>query len=275
MADSGTPKKDEKEDGKKKRAIVIKKIKKTHGGHHGGAWKVAYADFVTAMMCFFLVMWLMAADEATLSAISHYFNHPNTPWQSGRAPSSETVQSLGDRTGVGDEILKGAEGAVPDDLVKDPVQRIIEPPENKEIGDLASELMDGQIYALDITIDYVKFSVPEDLLFRQSTSELHASAPKYLDRLGQLFKGYRGYITIEGHSDNPPLMSGQYANAYEYTLARAVAVLNYLVDKNWVSEDRMMPVGSGSRHQITNNATAEGRKMNRRIEFTLSYRRNR
>ncbi|HAR43090.1 MAG TPA: hypothetical protein DCS07_10760 [Bdellovibrionales bacterium] len=260
----------------KKAPIIIKKIKKGgHGGGHGGGWKVAYADFMTAMMCFFLVMWLMGSDEETLTAISHYFNHPNTPWQAGRDPSSEMVKALGDRTGVGNEILKGADGAVPDDLVKDPVQRVIEPPENKEIGELASELMDGQIYALDITVDYVKFSVPEDLLFKPGTAELHQGAFKYLDRLGQLFKGYKGYITIEGHADKSPQMSGSYTNAYEYTLARAVTVLNYLVDKNWITEERMMPIGSGSRHQISTNTTAEGRKMNRRVEFTLTYRRNR
>ena len=53
--------------------IVIKK-KGGHGGHHGGAWKVAFADFMTAMMCFFLVMWLVGtADTATKQNIAKYF----------------------------------------------------------------------------------------------------------------------------------------------------------------------------------------------------------
>src|SRR6201996_3886256 len=58
--------------------IIIKKKKGGHGGHHGGAWKVAYADFVTAMMAFFLVMWLMGADEATKAAIEGYFKDPGS-----------------------------------------------------------------------------------------------------------------------------------------------------------------------------------------------------
>lgn len=54
--------------------IIIKKVKKGHAGHHGGAWKVAYADFVTAMMAFFLLMWLLnAASEESLSGIADYF----------------------------------------------------------------------------------------------------------------------------------------------------------------------------------------------------------
>jgi chemotaxis protein MotB len=54
--------------------IIVKKIKKGHGGHHGGAWKVAYADFVTAMMAFFLLLWLLnATTQEQRSGISDYF----------------------------------------------------------------------------------------------------------------------------------------------------------------------------------------------------------
>ncbi len=61
----------------KEQPIIVKKIKKGGHGHHGGAWKVAYADFVTAMMAFFIVMWILAAsNEATKQAISDYFNNP-------------------------------------------------------------------------------------------------------------------------------------------------------------------------------------------------------
>jgi chemotaxis protein MotB len=56
--------------------IVIKKKKAGHGGHHGGSWKVAYADFVTAMMAFFLVMWIMGMDPAVKDMIQGYFNNP-------------------------------------------------------------------------------------------------------------------------------------------------------------------------------------------------------
>ena len=57
--------------------IIIKKIKKAAHGHHGGAWKLAYADFVTAMMAFFLLMWLLGTtDAATRKGISEYFQDP-------------------------------------------------------------------------------------------------------------------------------------------------------------------------------------------------------
>src|SRR5690348_497596 len=76
-----------------KRPIVIKKGKK-QGRHHGGAWKIAYADFVTAMMAFFLLMWLLgSATEAQLQGLSEYFQTPvKTPLEKARG--------TGDRTSV-------------------------------------------------------------------------------------------------------------------------------------------------------------------------------
>jgi chemotaxis protein MotB len=62
-----------------KKVLVIRRSKKGHAGHHGGAWKVAYADFVTAMMALFIVLWLMSADKEVKEAISYYFNNPTGP----------------------------------------------------------------------------------------------------------------------------------------------------------------------------------------------------
>ena len=55
--------------------IVVKKINK-HGGHHGGAWKVAYADFVTAMMALFIVLWILGQDEKIVQNVAGYFKDP-------------------------------------------------------------------------------------------------------------------------------------------------------------------------------------------------------
>src|SRR5271154_2531304 len=103
---------------KKGVTIVIKKIKRGHHGAHGGAWKVAYADFVTAMMAFFLVMWLLGSDEEIRAAIAQYFNNPSSIWQPDLI--SKDMVPLGDKTGAGESIMKGAEGATPEDMVERP-----------------------------------------------------------------------------------------------------------------------------------------------------------
>ena len=77
--------------GDKKSIIIVKKIKKGHGGHHGGAWKVAYADFVTAMMAFFMVMWILGMDQNLRNSVEGYFSNPvgfKKGYTAGKSPLS-------------------------------------------------------------------------------------------------------------------------------------------------------------------------------------------
>jgi chemotaxis protein MotB len=84
--------------------IIVKKVKKGGHGHHGGSWKVAYADFVTAMMAFFMVMWILGMDENTRKAIEGYFSNPigfkkgyssgSSPLASGSSPASVQQQAM-------------------------------------------------------------------------------------------------------------------------------------------------------------------------------------
>ena len=79
--------------------IIIKKII-AGGGHHGGAWKVAFADFVTAMMALFMVLWLMNVNQETQEAVAAYFNDPKGFGESGAAakPAVAAVSTSGKRT---------------------------------------------------------------------------------------------------------------------------------------------------------------------------------
>ncbi|MEQ1516852.1 MAG: flagellar motor protein MotB [Usitatibacteraceae bacterium] len=79
-----------------KPTIVIRRIKKGgHGGHHGGAWKIAYADFVTAMMAFFLLMWLLGStSKGELSGIAEYFNNPLKVAMGGGSGSGDSSSLL-------------------------------------------------------------------------------------------------------------------------------------------------------------------------------------
>ena len=81
------------------RPIVIRRVKKGgHGGHHGGAWKVAYADFVTAMMAFFMLLWLLAnPDKQLLKGLAEYFS----PASENSSPSTTLTTSPGDQPGLG------------------------------------------------------------------------------------------------------------------------------------------------------------------------------
>jgi chemotaxis protein MotB len=86
------------------KVLIVKKIKKGHGGHHGGSWKVAYADFVTAMMAFFMVMWILGMDQNLRKAIEGYFSNPigfkkgysagQSPLSAGASPATVKTEAL-------------------------------------------------------------------------------------------------------------------------------------------------------------------------------------
>jgi chemotaxis protein MotB len=228
------------------------------------------------MMCFFLVMWLMGADEETKAQIEHYFNHPETPWKAGRDPQSDVVRPMGDQAAEGDSILNGLEGLQPDDLAPQNVQPTSRPSaaqkELTEMAELAKEQMDQKAFNFDVTVEYLKFSLPESLFFRPGEFKLAPDSARYLARLGQIVRGYKGYVVVAGHADDSVDETG-HRHGYEFSTARAVSVMNYLIERNYIGDERISAVGKGSKIPLASNGTADGREKNRRMEFTLQYER--
>src|SRR3954470_22047689 len=100
-----------------KRPVIILKKAAGHGGHHGGAWKVAYADFVTAMMALFIVLWMMNSSSEVKQAITGYFRDPKGYSKSlgtGPANSGEGLQVDGGNVGQLRERIEAALRAMPD-----------------------------------------------------------------------------------------------------------------------------------------------------------------
>lgn len=255
----------------KKQAIIIKrKSGGGHGGAHGGAWKVAYADFVTAMMAFFMVMWLMGADEETKSAIAHYFNHPFTPYKQGADSESNSAHPMGEREGAGENILNGLNGEMPADLIDRPVRPIGTLQNNEELLSRIQLAIEGKAYGVDVSVGTIRFSVPEELLFDSGSHTLRADAGETLDKLGSYFKPFKGKIHIIGHTDSLEGGHENFSTSYEFSLARAVQVMNYLMKNQGIPEDRLMPVGNGGRRALAANTTELKRERNRRIEFLLT-----
>jgi chemotaxis protein MotB len=246
--------------------IIKKKINKGGHGHHGGAWKVAYADFVTAMMAFFLVMWLMGADEVTKAKIAQYFNHPNTSFDPDDDPNSNSIP----RPGLRDSLLSGMEGAVPDDQVPNPVRAETYLDRNRKLGERVRLEMDGQAFNFEVEIQYLKFSIPEAALFAPGTSQLRPDAKDRLNKLGDIFKNYGGNITVEDYTNETQLDGSAQPSAYVASTIKAVVVMNYLIENNYVPEDRIRPIAGQSPKSPAQDIDAEANKQNKRIEFTLA-----
>lgn len=261
---------------KNEEVIIVRRKKSAgHGGHHGGAWKVAYADFVTAMMCFFLVMWLMGSDKEIKNAIEMYFNPSAGKQKVTRTPTS-VVPPLGENNGEGNTILSGAEGLVPDDLVQTPNRSPAEAlSEYKDLKAKVQSELDTIAYGMQLNPDYIRFSIGESELFEPPSVTLKGGAGTVLDKVGKVLSRFPGYVTISAHvEDSPHAEIGGMSSPYEFTNARAVAVMNYLTQHRFMAEDRITPVGQGARSPLASNEQLRGQRRNRRVEFTLTRNRN-
>jgi chemotaxis protein MotB len=166
--------------------IIIKRKKGGHGGHHGGAWKVAYADFVTAMMALFIVLWLMSStSKATQDEISGYFRDPN---------GSATKHARESRTIVEDPKKKDDMAVLKKDLT-----HAID-----EINDLNK--LKKQI-EITITDEGLRIELVEDVngtFFQTGSAQATPALVEILKVLAEKLKGEPNCISIEGHTDAQP-----------------------------------------------------------------------
>lgn len=257
---------------KGKAPIIVKKKKGGHGGAHGGAWKVAYADFVTAMMCFFMVMWLMGADEETKSAVASYFNNPTSALRVDMA--SNEVFPLGDKTGAGDSVLRGADGQVPEALVEKPSRPILEGNTHAQDESPAQAIVSS---GDQIMIETMKFSVLESALFdEKSSDQILPEADKILARLGLLSKANEeSVLVIRGWFDSASQDPNNKGSDYEFRNRRLVALKDALSRKKIIEEFRLRTQlrtpEDWARDMRAPSSTIES--LERRIEFSFERER--
>lgn len=214
-----------------KQPIIIRKRKGGHAGSHGGAWKVALADFMTALMCFFLVMWLMGSDEEVKAAVANYFNNPTSALRIDLS-NKENIP-LGDKTGAGANILVGADGEVPEELVQKPSKPVLEGnTQAEDAADAAAKLASS---GDRVMVEVMKFSVLEnDLFVEGSTDKWKPGIEKIFQKIGRLAKNQeRGKLTIRG------AWGTSETGNYDFQVARTVAVARFLVDHKLVEDDRI------------------------------------
>lgn len=233
------------------RPIIVKKIKKTAAGHHGGAWKIAYADFVTAMMAFFLLMWLLgSSSKATLEGISEYFKMPlKVALQGGPAvAASDSVI----KSGGGKDLTKkqgqvkpvdGPKGKEKSVDIKD-AQQALEKAEAAKLEELKSKIEKAiddsptlskfkKQLLLDITSEGLRVQIVDEqnrAMFASSKAEMQPYAQQILQEIGKMLNGVTNKISLSGHTDAVPYPSGDkgYSN-WELSSDRANASRRELI----------------------------------------------
>ena len=171
----------------KSQPIIVIKKKGGHGGHHGGAWKVAYADFVTAMMSLFIVLWLMGSSEKVKKAVAGYFNDPK-----GTGSLLGTTM-----TGTGVTIQDASTDAL--EKLKDKLEQEIKA--RKDLEKLSKQI------EITITPEGLRIELLEGkdgTFYEIGSARLSASGQELLSLLASELKTLPNALLIEGHTDSTP-----------------------------------------------------------------------
>jgi chemotaxis protein MotB len=233
------------------RPIIILKKKSGHGGHHGGAWKVAYADFVTAMMSLFMVMWLMSSSKPVQEAVAGYFKDP-----SGTANKKGSAKS-----GTGENFT----------LTKDNMPKLKDQLEQKirQMNDF--EKLKDHI-AITVTSEGLRIELMESAsgtFFDSGSAKLNADGRTLLITLAQELGKLPNKLSIEGHTDSKPYTSPDGYSNWELSTDRANAARR-LMQANGVQKDQIAQVRGFADQQLRKPEDPFD-SSNRRISLIVQY----
>lgn len=243
------------------RPIIVKRIKKGGGGSHGGAWKIAYADFVTAMMAFFLLMWLLGSTaKGDLQGISEYFKTPLKVAMAGGSGSGDSSSILPgggrDLTRRDGQLQKGENEPIKKSYSLRAAQAELEKADNARLKELKKRIeaaIDAsptlRLYKkqllLDITTEGLRIQIVDEKnrpMFALASAELQPYTREILREIGKTLNDVPNKISLSGHTDATPYTSGEkgYSN-WELSADRANASRRELI-AGGMDESKMLRV---------------------------------
>ncbi len=209
-----------------KQPIIVKKIIKKGGGHHGGAWKVAYADFVTALMALFIVLWILGQGDEVKEAVAGYFRDPVGFTLKSRAMIDQNnlgVQINSINQNDLDRINKEEEEARFDEMKEELTTEL---GADKNFLPLLDQM---EITMIDDGMRIEMLESNDDVFFELGSSRLSKKADRFLMKIGEKLGKIPNKIAIEGHTDARPLNKGGSYTNYELSTDRANSARRTLI----------------------------------------------
>ena len=274
-----------------KAPIIVKRIKKVAGGHHGGAWKIAYADFVTAMMAIFLLMWLLGSTaKGDLAGIAEYFKTPlKVAMQggSGSGDSSSVIKGGGkDLSRKTGQVKKGESPSKKKSYNLEAAKAELERVEADKL-----KLLKGRLEAaidasptlkqfkrqllLDITTEGLRIQIVDEQnrpMFNLAGAELQPYTKIILREIGKVLNDVQNRVSLSGHTDATPYANGGrgYSN-WELSADRANASRRELVAGGMDEAKMLRVVGLAS--SVPFNQAGPFDPVNRRISIIVMNKR--
>ena len=225
--------------------IIIKRKKAHKHAHHGGAWKVAFADFVTAMMAFFMVMWIMSLSDEEKQIVQAYFEDP-TGFSTARPRSDTHIAPIPGATRMKNEKDDGnaqlAQEAEARGEIEDAQKAIEEAIKNdQQLQDMVDQnSLDMSVTAEGLRIELIESDLNGEVFFKVGSAEVQAKATEVLAKIAPILAGTKRAIVVEGHTDSRPYGRKGYDNFF-LSSDRANAV-RLLLLANGVTEDQIEAV---------------------------------
>jgi chemotaxis protein MotB len=233
------------------RPIIIIKKKGGHGGHHGGAWKVAYADFVTAMMALFIVLWLLNSSKQIQDAVGGYFKDPTG--------TSRKVGS--DMVGQGENFVLSKDNM---EALKQQLQKAIREVPN---FDKLKNHIDMTVTNEGLRIELLESA--NGTFFDIGSPELNSDGRDLVVILAKELGKLPNKLAIEGHTDSKPYSSNKIYGNWELSADRANSARR-LMQANGIRVDQITQV-RGFADQRLRKADAPLDPINRRVSLIVQY----
>jgi chemotaxis protein MotB len=249
--------------------IIIIKKKGGHGGHHGGAWKVAYADFVTAMMALFIVLWLMNTSKPIQVAISGYFKDPSG---TGKETGSELSGKGGDNEAS--KVDKETAAAAAKTPPKQDMEKLKADLEEsiRSINDLEKL---NKFIEMTVTSEGLRIELLESAggtFFDSGSSALSKSGQEIASLLAKELRKLPNHISVEGHTDAKPYIGKNSYSNWELSSERGNAARR-LMQQSGLRADQVSQV-RGFADQRLRNPKNPLDPSNRRISIIVQYLTN-
>lgn len=254
-------------------------------------WLVSYADFITLLFAFFVVMYSMSSvNEGKYRVLSDSMTAAFTqtsrslaPIQAGKVVRSSSsvikpIREVPELINISAPIAllkRGAEIIVDPEYQDQSQEQTVSQAVTEQIDGIASDIEAGfeeMIADNNVSVRRSPFWLEvvfnSNILFSSASAELSAEARVELGKLGVLLREYENNISVEGFTDNIPIISPLFPSNWELSSARAAAVVR-LFEEFGVESARLISVGYGENRPVSDNQTAEGRANNRRVVIVI------
>lgn len=239
--------------------------------HNKERWLISYADFITLLFAFFVVMYSVSSvNEGKYKVLSEtltgVFNAPQRSFQ---------PIEVGDRP-------ERSVATSSDDVIPPPVTEAPENPEQdaqarsealRAMADQLSlefdELINQGVVTLETSDRWLELNLPNSLLFGSGDAEPHYDAFEVVEKIAAVLRDRDNAVIVEGFTDNQPISTQRFPSNWELSTARAAAVVRMLTMED-VEAERLAAAGYGQFQPVARNDTDEGRRRNRRVVLLIS-----